>query len=434
MFQPEQKVLLAVSGGIDSMAMAHLFRKSKFNFSIAHCNFQLRGKESDDDQLFVEGMAETFLVPFYLKSFKTEEYAKKHGISIQMSARYLRRAWFDELIKNEGFDIIATAHQLNDSLETVLFNLTKGTGISGLKGILPKKEKCIRPMMFASREMIFDYVKSNNIDWREDKSNSSIKYHRNLIRHKVITELKKINPKLEETFSQSLAKIAASERIYKSVINQQKEKLLVKTNQGFNIDKDQLKSVEEIRIILFEILDEFGFNFHQANDILLGLDRQPGKFFYSYAYQLVVDRQFLYISKIKENKFSEAFVEINTRHIDVFRNKLIFEKVDVEKVEFNENRKIVFLDFEKLEFPLTIRKWKHGDRFQPLGMKHKKKLSDFMIDEKIPLNLKEHVLALISGDNIVWVIGHRIDDRYKITRQTKTAYKISNIYYDDKSI
>ncbi|MCK5101318.1 MAG: tRNA lysidine(34) synthetase TilS [Cyclobacteriaceae bacterium] len=434
LFRPEQQVLLAVSGGIDSMAMAYLFRKAKFNFAIAHCNFQLRGKASDEDQLLVEEMANTYLRPFYLKSFETEEYAKKHGISIQMSARYLRRAWFDELMKNERFDVIATAHHLNDSLETVLFNLVKGTGISGLKGILPKNEKYIRPLMFATRDMIFDFVQANNITWREDSSNSSIKYHRNLIRHKVVPELKKINPKLEDTFSQSLEKISSAERIYKSAVNQQKEKLIEKTGEGVRIEKDRLKSIEEAGIILFEILEEYGFNYHQVKDILLVLDRQPGKSFYSHEWHLVIDRQFLYISKIKKDKLSEAFIEHNTKCIEVFKNKLTFEKADPEKVEFSENKNIVFLDFEKLEFPLTIRKWKHGDRFQPLGMKHKKKLSDFMIDEKIPLNLKEQVLALISGENIVWVIGHRIDDRYKITNQTRIAYKISNSYDNDKSI
>lgn len=434
LFQPEQKVLLAISGGIDSMAMVHLFQQANFNFSIAHCNFQLRGKDSDEDQLLVEEMANSYLSPFYLKSFETEEYAKKHGISIQMSARYLRRSWFDELVKNEGFDVIATAHHLNDSLETVLFNLAKGTGISGLKGILPKKEKYIRPMMFASREMILKFVQANNIIWREDISNSSIKYHRNLLRLKVVPELKKINPNLEETFSQSLEKIAASERIYRRVINRQKELLLEKTGEGVRIEKDRLKSIEEVRIILFEILEEYGFNYHQVKDILLVLNRQPGKSFYSHRYQLVVDRQYLFISKIKKDKKCEVFIEHNTEKIDVFNNQLTFEKVDTENVIFNKNKNIVFLDFEKLEFPLTIRKWKHGDRFQPLGMKHKKKLSDFMIDEKIPLNLKEQVLALISGDNLVWIIGHRIDDRYKITRQTRKAYKISNIYYNDKSI
>jgi len=434
LFQPEQKVLLAVSGGIDSMAMAHLFQQTDFHFAIAHCNFQLRGKDSDEDQLLVEEMANTCLSPFFIKAFETEAYAKKHRISIQMSARHLRRAWFDKLMENEGFDVIATAHHLNDSLETVLFNLAKGTGIAGLKGILPKKDKYVRPLMFASREMVFDYMLSNNITWREDQSNSSIKYHRNLIRHKIVPELKKINPNLEETFSQSIEKIAASERIYQRAINQQKEMLLEKNAEGVRIEKEKLKLLDEAKIVLFELLEEYGFNFRQIKDILLALDRQPGKAFYSHEYGLVVDREYLFISKIKEDNRIKASVDQNTAFIDINNRRLTFAKADAGKVEFSENKNIVFLDFDKLEFPLTIRKWKHGDKFQPLGMNHKKKLSDFMIDEKIPVNLKEQVFVLVSGENLVWIIGHRIDERYKITGTTRIAYKICNRYFDDKSI
>lgn len=434
LFQPEQKVLLAVSGGIDSMAMVHLFRQTDFHFAIAHCNFQLRGKESDEDQLLVEEMANTCLSPFFLKAFETEAHAKKHGISIQMSARHLRRAWFDKLMENEGFDVVATAHHLNDSLETVLFNLTKGTGISGLKGILPRKEKYVRPLMFASREMIFNYMQANNIAWREDKSNSSIKYHRNLIRHKIVPELKKINPNLEETFSQSIEKIAASERIYRKAIDHQKEMLVEKTMDGVRIEKGRLKSLEEAKIILFELLEGYGFNFRQAKDILLALDRQSGKAFYSHEYHLAVDREYLFISKINDETRVKASVDQNTTYIDINTYRLTFAKADADKVEFSENKNVAFLDFDKLDFPLTIRKWIYGDRFQPLGMKHKKKLSDFMIDEKIPVNLKEQVTVLISGENLVWVIGHRIDERYKITGKTRIAYKICNTYIDDKSI
>lgn len=434
LFQPQQKVLLAVSGGIDSMAMVHLFQQTNYNFAIAHCNFQLRDTESDGDQIMVEKEANSCSVPFFLKSFETETYAEKHGISIQMAARDLRRAWFDELLISEGYDVIATAHHLNDSLETILFNLTKGTGISGLKGILPKKEKYIRPMMFASREMIHNYVKANRIDWREDRSNSSVKYHRNQIRHKVIPELKKINPNLEETFAHSVQKIAASERIYKRVIDTYKKDLRELSYDGFKINKSKLKAIDEHGMILFEILEEYGFNFHQAKDILSTMDKQSGKSFYSKDHQLVVDRQFLYISKMNTEKTTEVFVEKNDSKLEVFDNQLTFEKADSEEVEFNENKDIVFLDFDKLNFPLIIRKWKHGDRFQPLGMKHKKKLSDFMIDEKIPLNLKKQVLVLISDNNLVWVIGHRIDDRYKISKETRIAYKICNKYHHDKSI
>ena len=426
LFQPEQKVLLAVSGGIDSMVMVHLFQQTNFKFAIAHCNFQLRGKASDEDQVLVEGMAKKWELPCFIKSFETEAYAKKRGISIQMSARDLRRAWFGELLKNDGFAVIAMAHHLNDSLETVLFNLAKGTGISGLKGILPKNENYIRPLMFATREMIFDYAQKNRISWREDKSNISVKYQRNLIRHKVVPELKKINPGLEDTLSHSLEKIAASERVYRIAIQQFKQKLIEKTVDGIRIEKGKLKKIDEAQIILFELIDVYGFNFQQVKDMLSAIGGQPGKSFYTHDYQLNIDRRYLFISKKRDEKSVEVFINEDTAQIEAHELQLKFEKVDVKAVNFSDDNYRIFLDHEKLSFPLVLREWRKGDRFQPLGMKHKKKLSDFMIDEKIPLNLKNQVRVLCSGDDLVWVLGHRIDDRYKITRQTKLAYKICN--------
>lgn len=434
LFQPEQRILLAVSGGIDSMALMHLFLQTDFNFAIAHCNFRLRDGESDKDQLLVETVAKKNKISCHVNSFETEAYSKTHGISIQMAARDLRRAWFNELLLSEGFDLVATAHHLNDSMETMLFNIAKGTGIAGLNGILPRKDTYIRPLMFASREMIVSYAQANKIAWREDGSNSSIKYHRNLIRHNVLPELKKINPNLEETFSQSMKKIQASERIYRSVIENYKRKFMEKTRGGVRIEKRQLESIDEVQIILFEVLHEFGFNFFQVDDIIRGLNGQSGKSFYSQNYQLVIDRTYIFISKLGNNKIMEAVIEQGSALVEFDKDRLAFEKIDRREVEFSEDKNTAFLDFAALNFPLKIRRWKHGDQFVPLGMRHKKKLSDFMIDEKIPLNLKNQVLVLVSGENLVWVIGHRIDERYKITNQTEIAYKIINEHIDDKSI
>jgi len=322
---------------------------------------------------------------------------------------------------------IATAHHLNDALETTLFNLTKGTGISGLKGILPKKDNYVRPMLFASREMIMNYAIDNNIAWREDKSNSTLKYHRNLIRHKVIPELRKINPNLESTYSNSLEKIAASVRIYNKVIDQQTKYLLDRQDSGIRIEKKKIKLLDEPAVILFEVLGEFGFNYHQVKDMLSGMEGQSGKIYYSSNYQLVIDREDVFITGKNVQNLTEAVVYEDSIKMEVDGINLTFEKVEGNDITFSNDRKVAFLDFDKLEFPLKIRKWKHGDWFHPLGMKHKKKLSDFMIDEKIPLNLKEEIFVIISGKNLVWVIDYRIDDRYKITDQTRKIYKICNI-------
>ena len=434
LFQPEEKILLAISGGIDSMVMAHLFEQTQFHYAIAHCNFQLRGEESEGDQLLVQNIALESKVPFFTTSFNATEYANVHGISIQMAARDLRRAWFDELLSNEKYALIATAHHLNDSIETVLFNLAKGTGISGLKGIPSINGKYIRPMMFATRNMIHDFAKDNHVIWREDQSNSSIKYHRNLIRHNIIPELQKINPNLEQRFAHTAERIAATERVFNHMVNQVKNELLIGIPDGFKIEKAKLKSMLESRIILFEILEKFGFNYDQVCNVLLSIDGQSGKYFYSSKYQLTIDRLFLYISPRSGEDLTENFVEANTHSIEAETCLLTFERVKTEEVEFSKDNNMAFVDYDKLKFPLTIRAWQHGDRFQPLGMQHKKKLSDFMIDEKIPLNLKKHVLLLTSGKNVVWVIGHRIDDRFKISEKTMNVYKICNTLNDDKSI
>lgn len=434
LFQSDQKVLLAVSGGIDSIVMAHLFQQTKFQYAFVHCNFQLRGIESDEDQAFVEQLAVEFEVPCFTNSFDTTAFAKKHKISIQMAARELRRNWFEDLLKKENYDMVATGHHLNDSLETIIFNLAKGTGISGLKGITPKKDKYIRPLMFASRDMMVAYTKSHQISWHEDRSNSSTKYHRNLIRHKIIPELKKINPKLEESFSSSMAKIGAAERIYRQAIDKERKTLCDVSNDGIRIEKAKLKSNPESQQILFEIIEEFGFNYQQSSDILQALDGQSGKCFYSEKHQLVIDREYLFISPNSGDEISRVLINKKDKWIEAGTSRFKVECIKPDEVSFSDDNNMVFLDFDRLEFPMKLRKWKEGDRFQPLGMHQKKKLSDFMIDEKIPLNLKKQALVLISAENIVWVVGYRIDDRYKITKQTTNVYKICNIKQHDKSV
>lgn len=434
LFPQDRKIILAVSGGIDSMVLAHLFNKAEFNFAAAHCNFGLRGDESNGDQMLVESTARSYGVDCFIKKFDTEVYAKKHGISIQMSARNLRREWFRDLLSREGCEFIATAHHLNDSLETIIFNLTKGTGIAGLKGISPKIGNYVRPLMFASREMIATYAAENQISWREDKSNNSVKYQRNLIRHHVVPELKKINPALESTLANSLEKITAAERIYKKAIDSQIAKLIKSTDGGVRISKNKLRQVEEATLVLFEILRDFGFNFHQTKDILKCLNGQPGKTFFSPTHKLVSDRNFIFIHKSQTAPDFEFLIDAHAEQVELPDSTLTLEKTDVKHVEFNEDNSRVFVDYEKLKFPLKIKTWRHGDRFQPLGMKHKKKLSDFMIDEKIPLNLKEQVMVLFSEEKPVWVIGYRIDDRYKITKNTVNALSICKNNRDDQPV
>lgn len=431
LFQPEQKILLAVSGGIDSMVMVDLFQQADYNYAIAHCNFNLRGEESDHDQKLVESTAKKHQVACFVKSFQTEDYAKSNGISIQMAARDLRNSWFEQLTQDESYDFIALAHHLNDSLETVIFNLTKGTGIEGLKGISPKTDQFIRPLMFATREMIEGYAKTHHITWREDRSNESDKYHRNKIRLNVLPELRKINPSLEETYSYSRERIAAAARLFNKNIQKNREAITEETSGGLQIDKIKLSQFEEPLILLYEILKDYGFNFQQTKNVLEIMDQKSGKRFFSDDYQLVIDRNFLFLFVKELEEEFELTIQEDTEKVDLPDRQISFDKVDAGTVEFGSGNQILFLDFEKLAFPLKIRNWQPGDRFQPLGMTHKKKLSDFMIDKKIPLNLKNRVMVITSSEDLVCVVGYRIDERYKLTKSTRTAFKISNQQRDD---
>ena len=424
----EEKVLLAISGGIDSVVLAHLFQKSSILFAMAHCNFKLRSKESDNDEVFVKNLAEEMQAPYFSTAFETEAYAKQQNISIQMAARNLRREWLEKTRVLHNYDKIATAHHLNDSIETVIFNLAKGTGIHGLAGISPKNRQYIRPLLFASREMIEAYAKENDLEWREDQSNSSVKYKRNLIRHHVIPELKRINPNLEQTFFYTSQRITSTRNILKKTIKDLEGNLYEKVGEsGLVIDKARLLNTQEPQLVLLEIIEKYGFNYWQACDVISSLNSQSGKTFFADDFELVIDRTQLFLSKIQEMDFEEVLVKDGEESVDLNEKEFVFEKIEAKDVSFSTDNDVAFLDYDKLVFPLKIRQWQSGDTFVPLGMSSKKKVSDFMIDEKIPVNLKKRMLLIYSGDDLVWIVGKRIDDRYKITPKTKIALKITNI-------
>jgi len=418
LFKPEDAVLLAVSGGVDSVVMAHLFSKAHFKFGIAHCNFQLRGSEADKDALFVEQLAKELNVPFFIKSFETKKYAKENALSTQLAARNLRYEWFEDTASENNYSLIATAHHINDSLETVLYNLVKGTGISGLTGIPAVNEKIIRPLSFASREMVETYAKNENLKWREDASNNENDYSRNLIRNTVLPQLKKINPSLEQTFKSTLQRLQSSHR----VIDKEVEQLLTESScvkgDDIYLQKEALQRVEVS--ILAELLKKYGFNFPQTMDIKHTLG-EIGKVFQTDEFVLNVDRSEVIISKIGVIENEEGTISSAQRHFENRYFELSIDAREGNEIDFEVD---AGFDHDKLHFPLIVRKWQQGDSFKPLGMQGEKKLSDFMIDNKIPLNLKDRVYVMVSGKDIIWVIGHRIDDRYKITEQTKSTLNI----------
>lgn len=434
LFQPEESVLLAVSGGLDSVAMARLFNEAKFNFAIAHCNFNLRGDESDADEQFVRKLAKKYKVEVFVNQFDTQQFAETEKVSIQMAARTLRYNWFSELLEEHGFAYLATAHHKNDNAETVLLNLVRGTGISGLHGILPKRGRIIRPLLFADKEMIMDYIAEKQLAWREDSSNSSNKYSRNLLRNEVIPLLKNINPDIEHTLETTIEKISAVENIFLRFIEEQKKELITFSDGDLIIDGNKLLDHPESKLIIYQILEPYNFNFSQAGSVLSSLNNAGGKIFDSTTHRLNVDRGKLILSKKNLSIFKSADIAESATSFVKDDFHLSFSFLNADETKITGDRNIALLDFDKLSFPLTIRKWKAGDWFCPLGMNKKKKLSDFMIDEKIPLNLKERAYVLVSGESIVWFVGRRIDDRFKITEKTEKVYKVVYSTENDKPV
>ncbi len=420
LIQPSQKVLLAVSGGMDSVVMCDLFSKAKLNFAIAHCNFGLRGEESNEDEMFVKKLSIKYKVPFYVTTFQTTDFAENEKISTQMAARILRYEWFEKIRTQHQFDYIATAHHQNDVLETVLLNLTKGTGIAGLHGIRVKNGHIIRPVLFAEKESFFDYVVENQIIWREDSSNESNKYQRNLIRNEVVPLLKQINPNLENTIQQTVERITAVEDIFEQEMELLKKQITWSDSQAIYVNYKAIQTLSQPVIKLAELLKPYNFSYQQSQNIFEAFDKEAGKMFLTPTHTLVKDRTELVITPKNLQAFTSKTIETNNVVVEFGDRMLnIGEFTEIEEDFIVPTaKKVACLDADKIRFPLQLRKWKEGDWFCPLGMNKKKLISDFLIDQKVPLNLKKDVYLLTSNGSIVWVIGFRIDDRFKVTEKT----------------
>jgi len=427
LFKKDDQIVLAVSGGIDSMVMTELFNLAGLKFAIAHCNFGLRGKESDGDELFVKELAQKKMVRIFIKRFETEKYSAEQKISIQMAARKLRVDWFEDLIKESGFSYYATAHQLDDQIETFFINLFRGTGISGLHGILPKQGNLIHPLLFAYRKEIEEFAKANNLDHREDSSNLKTDYTRNKIRHKLIPVIKEINPDYAEIISKNISRLRQSEDIYRQQVRNISDKVLIIDKEAIKISISKLLELQPVETYLFELISPFYFNYSDVQDIINSLDSTSGKQFFSSTHRIIKDREYLIIEEtVKKNNTIQPEYYISTN--DSFINHPVKYRISrlTKPVNFvpSKETSIAFLDEDKLKFPLKIRKWKTGDYFYPFGMNKKKLLSDFFIDNKFTIPEKEKTWIITSGNQIVWIVGHRIDNRNRITESTQRVFRI----------
>ncbi len=426
LFNPSRKVILAVSGGIDSMVMVDLFQRSRIPYIIAHCNFGLRGIESDGDELLVGAIASKYKVAFVTKCFNTTEYAQEHNLSIQVAARELRYEWFSSLAADENIETVALAHHADDVAETMLINLCRGTGISGLHGIMPRNGLFVRPLLFAQRSDIQAYATEHNIKFREDSTNKKDKYARNNIRLNVLPALKKTYPEVIASFSRSATIIAEQEKIYRKAVDEFLTQITVKTEHHKGISITQLLAYVSPQVALFEFLHPVGFNSSQINDILHNIQGHAGAKYVSATHQLVRDRDFLFLSKIEEKPKTELFSINDIYHTQHLPLTLSFEMLNkVSEIELKQNDpNSIFVDADKLVFPLTLRKWEQGDCFTPFGMKGRKKVSDFFQDLKIPSHLKSHIYILESNKKIIWIVGYRMCDSIKVTNSTQKVIKI----------
>ena len=416
LFLKENQLLLAISGGADSVFLFFVLKKLGYNIELAHCNFNLRGKESDEDECFVKELANKHGIRHHIKSFETQKYAHEHKISIQMAARVLRYKWFDELLVNNNLDFVITGHHKDDNVETFFINLIRGTGMNGLCGIKAKNKNIIRPFLDISRQEIEHYLSQKNITYRNDSSNSDIQYLRNKIRHQLIPLLKEMNPNIQQTITDEIFVVDQVNKVFQKEIDVIRGRLLVEKEGVYKLNISALIELEHLEIILFEILKSFGFS--EVNQIIKAINSQSGKQFFSDDYQLIIDREEIIISLLENNQANIEILDIETE----IQIPVSIKFTTSSDFSLDTNPNIVKLDFDKISFPLRLRKWKNGDKFKPLGMRNFKKVSDFFIDEKYSLLDKQKQWILCSEDEIIWIVGNRIDDRYKIDTHTKKVY------------
>lgn len=481
LFSQKDRLLLAVSGGVDSVVLCELCQQAGYDFIIAHCNFQLRGEESERDEAFVKELGKKYNKEVLVKRFDTQEYASNKKVSIQVAARELRYAWFNEVVSRESSGVspeapikiekgkrtdnnkldnilsnpnhagsvtddsrltpdddspltthhspirsyLLTAHHLDDNIETVLMNFFKGTGIAGLRGILPKQGKIIRPLLFAKKEDLKTFAVENKLSWVEDSSNETDKYARNYFRNQIIPLIETRYPEALHNLGDNLSRFRDIELLYQQSIEQHKKKLLEYKGSEVHIPVLKLKKAAPLLSVVYEIIKDYGFSAAQSDDVIELLDSETGRYIASLTHRIIKNRNWIIISPVQSGQAAHILIE-NTDHAVVFeKGKLSFQLSQEAPFPVQQDKHIAWLDAAHITFPLLLRKWKTGDYFYPLGMQKKKKVARFLIDAKLSKTDKEQVWVIESNKKIVWIVGHRIDDRFKISPHTKQLLRIT---------
>ncbi len=423
LFKPKDQLLLAVSGGVDSVVLCELCSRAGVNFAIAHCNFQLREADSKRDEIFVAALAANYGVPLYVTTFDTVVIAKTQKKSIEETARDLRYAWFETLRKQHHYSCIVTAHHANDNIETVLMNFFRGTGIKGLHGILPKQGHIVRPLLFAGKKDLEDFATANKLQFVTDHTNAHNEFTRNYFRNELIPSIKKVFPAVEENMLKNISRLGEAEQLYHQAISIHKKKLLETRGNEIHIPVLKLLQVTPLPSIVYEIIKEYNFTAAQTNEVIALLKSESGKYVKSATHRILKNRNWLIISADEAAALQNIVIEQTDTTVLYGENKMLIEVST--SLGIDRSASTAQFDIAVIKFPLLLRKWKQGDYFYPLGMKKKKKLSRFLIDQKLPLTQKEKVWVLEMNKKIIWVVGMRIDDRFKITAQTKSVLRIS---------
>ena len=428
LFTKQDKILLTVSGGVDSMVLMSLCVNSGYTVGIAHCNFSLRGEESDEDEIMVQEKARRYGIECYNKRFDTTGEMERTGESMEMAARRLRYEWFHQLCEEHGYTVIAIAHHMDDSIETFFINMLRGTGLRGLTGISKQVGRIVRPLMFATRKEILEYAHSKHIQFREDSSNLSTKYLRNKIRLGIIPRMREIMPRFSFLMHRNIERLTEAQQFIDGAIDNIFDEIAETNGDICTIHINKIANFASRKFVIYEILNSrFGFKGDTVDNLYKSLNAgSVGKRFYSRYFVAYIDRDNIVVTPIEENDLCEITINYGQHRAYCGASVLYFDICDADSLDtYHVPENVALLDISKLTFPLTLRRWQEGDTFIPFGMTGRKKVSDYLIDHKVAIPAKKRQFVMTSADNIVWLIGQRVDDRYKITPHTENVLKIT---------